>query len=263
MDYDRVAAGYDFVAQHGKFAEQVMGMSSLAATFAAKDITPTLMQTGRLPKDFTQRMKETGQWIDKILDIPKDRADFTGREYMRAVELGQLHASVADSIRKSLNWDPKQRVPINGQSFAFVLYTFAYWPIEAMITTKQIDPVKDAKEIDAWFYLWSVIGYGMGAPDDLLPRTFARAKEIVPLLRKAQYTTETPAGIPILLGGQVRMIADQIAATSKATPEQAMSGAVKALGGLLMISPGECAALGLKDLPFAQLKQYAAVPPPK
>jgi len=260
MDYAKVEAGYRFLDRHRKMAFQVMGMSSLAATFAAKDVTPLLVQTGRLPKDFSRRMKETSDWIDDIASEPKDREDFVAREYKRAVELGQLHASIADRVRKALAWDPSERVPVNGQSFSFVLYTFAWWPVEALIATKSVDPVRDSKDLDAWFHLWSVIGYGMGAPEELLPRTYARAQEIVPMLRTAQYSASgqaVPAGIPVLLSGHIKMIADQIAAQSKAPPAMATGGAIKALADLISLSPGEATALGLDPDPKATLLEYS------
>jgi len=266
MDYDKVMAGYAFFGKHGDFAGQIMGTSSLAATFAARDITPMLMATGRLPKDFQQRMGETGQWMNSMFDPPRDRADFVKREYIRAVELGQLHADVAKRVGGELKWNPKERAPMNGQAFSFVLYTFAWWPVEAMIATHQIDPIRDAKEVDAWFHLWRVFGYGMGAPESLLPKDFAQAQEIVALLRREQYVpagAPIPEGVPVLLRGHVRMVAAQIARQAKLTPEQAIPSAAKTLAGVFALSPGQNDALGLGPDPVARLTEYAALPAPK
>lgn len=263
MDFDRVQAGYAFLGKHGQMVSRVLGTSSLASTFAAKDITPVLMQTGRLPKDFQQRMRETEAWMDEIFAPPKDQDDFAKREYARAVDLGRMHAGVAEMVGGELKWNPKERVAINGQAFAFVLYSFAWWPVEAMVATKEVDPTRDAKELDAWFHLWRVIGYGMGVPETLLPRNYAQAGEMVALLRKAQYAAvgETlPEGIPVLLGGQVRMVAAQLARQSKTTPKETMPVAAKALAGLFALSPGMSQALGLGPDPTARLLEYAALP---
>lgn len=265
MNYEQVAAGYKFLGAHRRTSERVMAMSSLAATFAAKDIAPVLMQTGRLPTAFQERMRDTGLWMAIILTPPKSEADFVKREYGQAVTLGHLHASVADMVRAPLKWNPKERVPMNAQSFAFVLYTFAWWPVEAMIATNEIDPVKDAKDIDAWFHLWSVIGYGMGAPENLLPRDFEQAKKTVELLKTAQYVTpgeKLPAGIPVLLGGHVRMVSGMVAPRDKAATPEARQAAAKALADIFTLSPGLNEALGLKD-PVAQLVAYGNQPAPK
>lgn len=266
MDYDKLRAGYGFFHKHEAAAVMTMGTSSLAATFAAKDIAPVLMHTERLPKDFNQRMKETGDWVGRILETPTDRDDFVKREYAQAVELGQLHASVAGMVRGPLGWNRKERVPMNGQSYAFVLYTFAWQPVETLLATKGLDPAKEAEGLDAWFHLWSVVGYAMGAPEDLLPRDFARAQAIAPLLRRAQYAApgeSLPAGLPVLLGGHVRMIAARMAAQFKSKPAQTTPLASKMLAGAIASSPGLADALGLGADPAAKLLEYAALPAPQ
>lgn len=279
MDYAKVQAGYAFLDAHGDFAGQIMGTSSLAATFAARDITPVIMETGRLPKDFNQRMKETGEWMQDIFDAPKDREDFVGRNYAKAVALGRLHSIVGETVAEELKWDPKERVVMNGQAVALVLYTFAWWPVEAMEATKQIDPAKDAEGLAGWFHLWSTIGYAMGVPEDLLPKDYATAQKTVALLREAQYAKpgeKLPDGIPVLMGGHMRMVAGmayrQAEAQAKAkggtlpagvTPAALMPDAAKGFAGLLALSPGLVEALGLGPDPVAKLLEYAAMPPPK
>lgn len=264
MDDAKVRAGYVFLGRHRETVFRVMGTSSLAATFAAKDITPALMQTGRLPRDFDRRMQETTEAMAAIFDPPKDRADFVRREYSLATALGRMHVAVADQVRRPLAWNPKERVPMNVQAFALVLYTFAWWPVEAMRATKEIDLVRDAAEIDGWFHLWSVLGYGMGVSEGLLPRDAGQAARIVSLLRRAQYAgpgEKIPAGVPVLLGNHVRMVAAQLGA--KATSREAVPSAAKALASLIVLSPGEADALGLGPDPATRLLEYAALPPGK
>lgn len=271
MDYEKVRLGYGFLDAHSDAVTAVLTGSSLAATFAAKDVAPVLMQTGKLPKSFTPRMMATGMWMNTIFRTPKDKETFVSRSYAQAVALGQLHTAVAEAVRAPLGWDPKVRAPMNGQAYAFVLYSFAYWPVEAMIADKTVDPVEDAPQLDAWYHFWSVIGYGMGVPEDLLPRSAARAREVVVALRKAQYAApgeRLPDGIPVLLGGNVRLGASLIAASPKAraagaTPANSLPAAAKALADLIARSPGEAEALGLGKDPAARLLEYAALPPSK
>jgi len=187
MEYERVQKGYTFFFQHAKSVTQVLGTSSLASTYAAQDVTPILMQTGRLPNDFNQRMKETEDQIRKLLLSGPGQDGFLKRNYAEAIALGQIHADMAGAVKGLLHWDSKVRVPMNGQSVAFVLYSFAWWPVEAMIATKEVDVEANGQQLDDWFHLWSVFGYGMGVPEALLPTNYARAKEIAGLLTKAQY----------------------------------------------------------------------------
>ncbi len=266
MDYEKVEAGYAFLRKHQKTAVQVMGTSSLAATFAARDVAPVLMQTGRLPRDFDQRMKETGDLMGAIFDSPTSRDGFVKDEYAKAVSLGELHAAVASGVQGLLRWDPKTRRPMNGQAYAFVLYTFAWMPVEAMMASKELDPVAEAKGLEGWFHLMSVLGYAMGTPEELLPRDYARAGEISPALRQAQYAASGEPlleGIPTLLGGQVRMVEADLARQMKLKPQQTRLFAAGALAGFIAKSPGLSDALGLGPDPAAKLKEYAALPPSK
>jgi hypothetical protein len=253
MEYERVQKGYTFFFQHAKSVTQVLGTSSLASTYAAQDVAPILMQTGRLPNDFNQRMKETEDQIRKLLLPGPGQDGFLKRNYTQAIALGQIHADVAGAVSGLLHWDPKVRIPMNGQSFAFVLYSFAWWPVEAMIATKEVDPEANAKQLNDWFHLWSVFGYGMGVPEALLPTNYARAKEIARLLTKAQYVKKgqkLPDGISILLGAHVRQLAGR-------APQGGTVGAAKTLAGFIAYSPGLTEALGLGDDPAGRLVEYA------
>jgi len=267
LDFDKVRVGLAFVKAHDAFIRQVLGTSSLAATFAAKDIPPVLMQTGRLRTDFSQRMNETGQLMDGITQQQDSREEFQTANLARAYQLGQLHAGVARKAQEVLHWNRKERLPLNQQAYALVLYSFAWWPVEALSATKQIDPNDVSQELDGWFHLWSVIGYEMGVSEALLPTNYARAKEMVALLRKAQYTGAgevLPEGVPVLLGGQVRWLVELAAAhpptAAKPTPEQLLSGTADSFAQIIKLSPGLAEALRLGNDPAAQLIQDASLP---
>jgi len=266
LDFEQLRLAASFQAKHYAFIQQVLGTSSLAATFAARDIAPILMLTQRLPRDFTPRMQETGALMGRIM------ADFSGREgflknnYAEAVALGELHQKVAEATRGGLKWNPRERLPMNAQSFAFVLYTFAWWPIEAMIARKLVEPGKDRKELDAWLHYWSVLGHGMGVDRELLPLSYTLAKERVELLRQAQYVpvgAPRPEGIPILLGGQVRFIATMLvskpggAPPGKSALEKLYGFGAQALFGMILLSPGLNEALGLEKDGTTQLIRFA------
>lgn len=266
MDYDKVQAGFGFLEKHDKFIQQILGTSSLASTFAARDITPILMQTGRLPHDFSQRLKETSAFINAILQPPHSRNEFQTNNLAQAYNLGLLHSEVAKQVKGTLHWSPKERVPMNEQAYGFVLYSFAWWPVEALEATKQLKLGKPSKELEGWFHLWSVIGYEMGVSEVLLPTSSTRAQAIVALLRKAQYAGKgeaLPKGIPVLLGGQVRWLAEGAAAQAKAekpSPEQLLPNMAGTLAQVIQFSPGLSEALGLGSDPTAQLIQYASSP---
>ncbi|MBB6053448.1 oxygenase MpaB family protein [Armatimonas rosea] len=266
LDFEQLQRAGDFQKRHSAFIQQVLGTSSLAATFAARDIAPILMQTERLPKDFTARMQETVALMNRVMARFTSRDEFLKNNYREAVSLGELHRQVGESVRGAVRWDPRERLPMNQQAFAFVLYTFAWWPVEALITRKLVDPAKDEKDLDAWLHYWSVLGYGMGLDRELLPLSYAVAREQVVALRQAQYlpsSTPRPEGIPTLLGGHVRFLATMLATKpggpvpEKATVDKLIPFAAQALLGMIALSPGLSEALGLEKDALAQLIRFA------
>jgi ER-bound oxygenase mpaB/B'/Rubber oxygenase, catalytic domain len=270
LDWEQLQTAQAFQKKYRAYIMQVHGTSSLAATFAAQDIAPVLMQTGRLPNDFVKRMEETQTMMESIQTSFASRETFLKNNYVNAVELGNLHRQVADSVRGPLKWNPKERIPMSQQAFAFVLYTFAWWPIEAMLAQKTTDTSKSNKEFDAWFHYWSVLGYGMGVMQELLPLSYAIAKERVEWLRQAQYVPigkPRPEGIATLLGGQVLLIAqvmskknsDDISDTS--SRDKLIPFSAGMLSSMIAQSLGLREALGLEKEAVNQLIGFTKSPP--
>lgn len=265
-DQTKLKAGLAFLRQHGATVQSVLAGSSLASTFAAKDVTPVLMATGKLPKGFVLRMAATAAYVGAMVAPAGGRDAFVAKNYAKAVALGELHHDVAEGVAPALAWDQKVRVPMSGQAMAFVLESFAWWPVEAMIAKKELDPKAEREGLEGWFHLWSVLGYGMGVPEALLPRDFATAGRLVTLLRKAQYARPgepLPEGQPTLLGNHVRMLAGMAAQSAKragdasATPASMIAAAAKAFADQIALSPGLGDALGLGKDPVARLTEYA------
>lgn len=272
MSDAKLQLGFALFEKHGSVISQVLAGSSLASTFAAKDIAPVLMKTGALPKQFVLRMAATGAWMKQIMLPAPDRETFLKKNYERAFALGQLHHDVGMAVGEGLAWDPKTRVPMSQQAVGFVLESFAWWPVEVLLARGEVDPKKDRAELDGWFHLWSIVGYGMGIEDALLPKDFDTAARLVALLRKAQYADKgeaPPEGLPVLLGGHVRMLAGLALAEARkagdndVTLPQLVPGAAKGFVEMLKLSPGLMDALGLGPDAVGQLLRYAATPPPK
>jgi hypothetical protein len=272
LDAEQLQTAQAFQKKHRTYIMQVHGTSSLAATFAAQDIAPVLMTTGRLPNDFVKRMQETQAMMESIQTSFANRETFLKNNYANAVELGNLHRQVADSVRGPLKWNPRERIPMSQQAFAFVLYTFAWWPIEAMMAQKTTDTNKpdNSKELDAWFHYWSVLGYGMGVMQELLPMSYAIAKERIEWLRQAQYVPigkPRPEGIATLLGGQVLLIAQTMSGKPNAdisdtsARDKLIPFSAGILSSMIALSPGLREALGLEKEPIKQLIGFAKSPP--
>lgn len=252
LDDDRLRLGAAFAARHNAFVQRVLTTSSLSATFAARDVAPVLMRTGRLAREFVPRMVRTGAQTGALTRYAS-REEYVRRNYPQAVALGEMHREVGRSVRAALAWPASERVPMSQQATALVLSTFAWWPLEALFARRMADPERDRREIDGWLHLWSGLGYGMGIARDLLPTDLPMARDLAARLRRAQYAPPgeaPPEGVPVLLGGQVGMLRLLLGRAHAATT----------LAEFLRLSPGLVEALGLGDDPVARLERYADMP---
>lgn len=240
MDWARVKSGISFYRQNKPLIDQILATASLVSTYAAKDVLPPLEKTKRLETDYNRRLAETGAWMEEILTPVPTLSDFRAKNLRRAYDLGQMHFGLSKTITaESLGWSPKERVTFNQQAYAFVLYTFAWQPIETMLAMGKLDEYQDYDRISDWLHLWCAIGYAMGVEESLLPRSYSDAKAYAALLRRAQYAKPgepVPAGINVLLKGELKMLAPQ--------PGR-MDAAIQALTQMIHTSPGLTEALGL------------------
>lgn len=264
IDWHRISRGLAFYQHHAKAIGGVLATSSLVETYAAVDIAPVLMRTGRLAREYDKRIDETREWIDSLLKPQPDLKQFQAGNYRRAVDLGKLHAGIASSIpAEDLGWTPDVRVPVNQQAYAFVLYSFAWQPLESLRAMQQLDVTAEASDVEGWCHLWSVLGYAMGVVEELLPRSYTRASEVIPLLRSRQYAAapaEVPRGVPVLLRGELRMLIASGAHGSPASWAQSQRSAAQMPAGAISLSPGLQPALGLSDHPTEDLLKLLITP---
>ncbi len=255
--WDGIQRGLAFYERHRKPIGGVLATSSLVATYAAVDIAPVLMRTGRLARDYDKRIDETGEWIDAMVKPQSNLDSFLAENYRRAFDLGKLHASIAASMSaKDLGWRAAERVPVNQQAYALVLYSFAWQPLESMAAMHALDVAADSADVDGWCHLWSVLGYAMGEEEELLPRSYSRAAEIIPLLRSRQYAqnaTDVPPGVPVLLRGELRMLMAPRAGAPPTPADVLQRRSAEMLANAISLSPGLQRALGLSDQPVDDL----------
>jgi len=257
MEWDRVSRGFAFFQKHQSRINQVLGTTSLVSTYAAVDIAPVLIRTGRLSVDYNKRIMETAVCINQMLTPVASKDDFVVQNYRRAYQLGKLHASIASSMTPDqLGFRASERVPINRQAFALVLYSFAWQPLESLAAAHQLDLAAEADGVDGWCHLWSVLGYAMGESEDLLPKIYARAAELVPQVRAQQYAAkpaDVPSGVPVLLRGELGFMMTGFGPNSAAASPESQRRAAKSLADAIALSPGLGRALGLGDQPADDL----------
>ena len=249
IDWQRIKNGLAFGQTHKQTIERTFMTASMVTLFAGQDTEPVIIDTGKLLSDYNKRTRETIDWLNQLIAPPKDKAEFLHKNYKRAVDLGLMHLDLSQAIAKDFKWNPKVRVPVNQQAFAFMVYAFAWQPVEAMLAKQEVDPAKDEKSIDDWCYLWHTLGYGMGEDARLLPQDMKDTVVLVRLLRAHQYPgpgQEIPYQVRSLLYNEMGYL-NFLAGHGQPIDDPTKLSLRKMLAEQISYSPGLAKALGLGD----------------
>jgi hypothetical protein len=260
MDWSKVQRGLAFARQQGLLLMTVWHPLSLVETYAARDIAPVLVEAGGLTRDYSSRLRRTAQQVNAMVASRSSAEEFLRLNYRTAYELGQMHAALGQAIPADrLGWKQSERRVMNQQSYAFVLYTFAFTPVLVM-EVRGLPGAERTDALEAWYHLWSVLGYAMGVDDRLLPVDAATARETGMALRSAQFPS--PGGTPA--EGALRLLREELlylissrrgaaGAASNATAETIL----QPLAVSISQSPGLAEALSLGSQPLDALVRLA------
>jgi hypothetical protein len=259
MDWGKVQRGLAFARQQGLLLMNVWHPLSLMETYAAVDIAPVLVEAGGLTREYSSRLRRTAQRVNSMVATRPNSEEFLRLNYQGAYELGQMHAALGRGIPAArLGWKESERRVMNQQAYAFVLYTFAFTPVLVM-EARGLPGAGNAEGLDAWYHLWSVLGYAMGVDERLLPVNAIAARETAMALRSAQFPS--PGGPPA--EGALRLLQEEVRylvgarRTGGVDSSVARDSILRSLAASITQSPGLGDALGLGSRPLEALVQLA------
>lgn len=160
--------------------------AALAAGYQSGAGVKPLTFTGELSYRSRRRMQETGRWFLAATSPGALRRNGAG--FRETVRVRFMHAGVRKRILQSGEWNSQAwGVPINLTDTAYgVSGEFSTIPLAAMrdaglhFTERELDDIQ---------HLWRYVGHLLGVPDDMLPYSAARAREIIAI----KDLTDTPA----------------------------------------------------------------------
>ena len=172
LDLDLVDAGavaYWRVGAATLFLTLTYG--SLAFGYQSADLVRPLAATGRLERMASRRLAETSRWAVAVT-TPGGMHPGAGG-WRASVRVRIVHALVRRHLQASPHWDPEWGVPISAAGgFATAIGGFFVVPVRAM---RDLGVRFSAAELEALAHLWRWVGYVMGVPEDLLPRSSREA----------------------------------------------------------------------------------------
>ncbi len=167
VDFDAMEAGRRVLVRHAPLQGMVLLCSSLVEGYAFHKPSQVLVQTGRLQKDVTRRIFETGQFLHNMVGPKGLRPGGVGHRTIMEVRL--LHAAVRHFLDTTGRYPAEQfQRPINQEDMAGTILEFDFMVVRGM----RLFGVEFTREERASIhYFWRYAGHLLGVKEELLTET--------------------------------------------------------------------------------------------
>ncbi|MBF5055488.1 hypothetical protein Y5W_00782 [Alcanivorax sp. 521-1] len=167
VDFETMELGRRMYRRHGALQGLVLMCSSLVEGYAHNKPSQVLVATGRLQKDVSRRIYETGQMLHNIAAPEGLRPGGLGHRTVMEVRL--LHAAVRRFLAERGDWDEaRYDRPINQEDMAGTVLEFDYMVVRGL---KRMGLYISREEHEAMHYFWRYAGYLLGVDEALLTTT--------------------------------------------------------------------------------------------
>lgn len=167
VDFDMMEAGRRFCRRNGALQGLILMCSSLVEGYAHNKPTQVLVSTGRLQKDVSRRIYETGQMLHNM--VGPDGLHPGGIGHRTLMEVRLLHSAVRQFLKNSPRFDvAKYDQPINQQDMAGTILEFDFMVVRGM---KRLGLYVSRRDHESLHFMWRYAGFVLGVHEDLLTTT--------------------------------------------------------------------------------------------
>jgi hypothetical protein len=186
-DMDKIKQGQRVFEEYGLFITLCLFCASLPSAYADSKAVKVLYLTAQLDTDARRRVMETGQFLLDVCNVGGLDPNGKGLRAIQHVRL--MHGAVRHLIKTRADqhprmWNPDWGVPINQEDMAGTILSFWYVVGEPM---RGLDVHLKGEEIDAYLYLWNVIGHMMGVCDEMRPHDADDANALLDIIKQRQF----------------------------------------------------------------------------
>jgi hypothetical protein len=163
-DRELIHEGQAVFSRCGPLSVVALVCAGLPTCYAGAHGVKVLHLTARLQTDTQRRIVETAQMVVDVMSPGGLEPDGWGIRDAQKVRL--MHAAVRYLIQKSGRWNSEWGQPVNQEDMAGTLLTFSVVTIRALA---KLGYTLSAREAQAYYHAWRVVGYLMGVDERLLP----------------------------------------------------------------------------------------------
>ena len=187
VDFEEMELGRRMYRRNGALQGLVLMCSSLVEGYAHNKPSQVLVATGRLQKDVSRRIYETGQMLHNI--VGDDGLKPGGLGHRTLMEVRLLHAAVRQFLRNNPRWDvEKYDMPINQEDMSGTILEFDFMVVRGL---KRLGVNINRREHESMHYFWRYAGYLLGVDEALLTTTLEE-QEILALQLTSHLYDPTP-----------------------------------------------------------------------
>jgi hypothetical protein len=172
-DKELIREGQAVFSRCGPLSVVALVCASLPICYAGAEGVQVLHLTARLQTDTQRRIVETAQMVVDVMSPGGLEHDGWGIRDAQKVRL--MHAAVRHLIRQSGRWNPEWGQPINQEDMAGTLVTFSVVTIRSLV---KLGYTLSAREAQAYYHAWRVVGYVMGVDERLLPESLEEGERL-------------------------------------------------------------------------------------
>ena len=189
VNFDEMEKGRRVYVRFAPLQGLVLLCGSLVEGYAFSKPSQVLVSTGRLKKDVSRRIYETGQMLHNIAGPDGLRPGGVGHRTLMEVRL--LHSAVRFFLEGSSKWDEKKyQRPINQEDMAGTVLEFDFMVIRGM---RRLGLTLTDEERASMHYFWRYAGYLLGVKEDLLTESWEE-QEIMALQLHSHLYSPTKDG---------------------------------------------------------------------
>jgi ER-bound oxygenase mpaB/B'/Rubber oxygenase, catalytic domain len=190
-DEAQVHEAEQFFLLYGLASSTLLACASLPQCYVMKYGTEVLAYTKFLQVNPTRRIRETAQMVMDVM-VPGGLKPM-GRGVRATMKVRVMHAIVRHMIMNDPGAaaNPSDAalkatfgLPINQEDMVYTLMTFSYVVIEGFGT---MGYQMTDRQREGYIHCWNVVGYLMGIREELLPASFADAKELFEAIQQRQH----------------------------------------------------------------------------
>lgn len=190
VDFEAMEPGRRVLMRHGTLQGLVLLCSSLVEGYAFAKPSQVLVQTGRLQKDVSRRIYETGQFLHNMVGPQGLRPGGIGHRTILEVRL--LHASVRHYLDQHPERYPVEQYqrPINQEDMAGTILEFDFMVVRGL---RLLGLELTEEERVSVHYFWRYAGWLLGVKEELLTSSY-QEQEVLALQLHTHGYSPTPEG---------------------------------------------------------------------